>query len=66
MLKHGQWIKSTKSPSCDNSCVEVQLDGDTVYTRNSNVPGAGTVAYTTKEWAAFVAGVKAGEFDLPA
>ncbi|EHK89200.1 hypothetical protein SZMC14600_01212 [Saccharomonospora azurea SZMC 14600] len=32
--------------------------------RNSKRPDEASVAYTDSEWRAFVAGVKAGEFDL--
>lgn len=58
------WIKST---SCEASgCVEVAPVGTinpTVGVRNSHVPGE-VVWFTIPEWAAFLEGVKAGEFDL--
>lgn len=48
-------------------CVEVSLpetDGQPVLVRNSNGWSA-VVAFTEDEWRTFVAGVKAGDFDLP-
>ena len=46
-------------------CVEVgQLPGGSVALRDSKDPERrATLEFTHQEWAAFVAGVKAGEFD---
>ena len=41
-------------------------NGVGVRVLNTTDPGGPTVTFTADEWAAFVAGVKAGEFDLPA
>jgi hypothetical protein len=59
----GTWRKSTASnPS--GSCVEVmQLPGGAVAVRNSRHPGGPALIYTRAEVAAFLAGVKDGEFD---
>jgi hypothetical protein len=47
-----------------SSCVAVaKLDDGGVAVRNSNHPDAGTVTFTHAEWAAFAAGMDAGEFD---
>jgi len=64
-------MKWTRSSRCDNGhCVEVSLavdpalDGQTlVAVRNSRIPGE-IAWFTPIEWAEFVAGVKAGDFDL--
>lgn len=47
-------------------CVEVSLPdtaGQPILVRNSNAPGL-LVAFTEDEWRTFLAGVKAGDFDL--
>lgn len=59
------WTKSSFSGNTDNSCVEARLvEGGGVETRNSNRPDEPSVTYTQAEWAAFLTGVKAGEFDI--
>lgn len=55
------WRKS--SYSNNGQCVEVTDVGDGVLVRNSNHPDRGTLALTRGEFAAWLAGVKAGEFD---
>lgn len=58
------WFVSSHSPA-NNTCVEVRTHVDgSVDVRNSNYPTAGLTSYTKEEWAAFVAGVKDGEFDF--
>lgn len=54
----------TRSSECEGgSCLEVTFDSDeSVAVRNSKIPGE-VVWFTRDEWVAFVAGVKAGEFD---
>jgi hypothetical protein len=54
-----------KSSFCGSSaCVEVaQADGD-VLVRDSKDPAVPPLRFTADEWAAFTAGVRAGEFDL--
>jgi hypothetical protein len=63
MTDHLTWRKSSYSGS-QSDCVELArtADGSTLV-RNSNRPGDGTIEFTRAEIAAFVAGVKAGEFD---
>jgi hypothetical protein len=58
------WRKSTAS-GANTDCVEVAFadDGDTVLVRNSKRPEAGAVSFTSTEWAAFLVGVRQGEFD---
>jgi hypothetical protein len=66
----GVWKKSTAS-SANGSCVEAsglrQPGGDMLIgVRDTKQHGKGPVLkYTRAEWEAFIAGVKAGEFDLP-
>jgi len=58
------WITSR---ACNNSaCVQVAyLPGGMVAVRDSKDISKVPHVFDSAEWAAFVAGVKAGEFDLP-
>lgn len=65
LLNNGRPFKSSKSGAAGH-CVQVQhLDAETVTVSHSTNPDAGTIQYTSAEWTAFIAGAKAGEFDLP-
>lgn len=56
--------KSTRSGQ-SGDCVEVATNlTDVVAVRDTKDRDGGTLAFTRAEWAAFVAGVKDGEFDL--
>lgn len=60
------WRKSSFSGTADDkdNCVELgALPDGRVAVRNSKAPEAGVVFFTRAEMAAYVAGVKAGEFD---
>lgn len=62
------FVKSSFSGQNDGSndgsnCVLVAMR-DQVAVRHSKDPGKTTLTFSRAEWAAFVAGVKAGEFDL--
>jgi hypothetical protein len=46
------------------NCVEVGRSADGVVLVRDSKNRAQALAFTDEEWAAFVAGVKAGEFDL--
>lgn len=55
------WVKSSFSGNC--GCIEVQRQFDgSVLIRNSNRPEE-WIQDTAQAWDAFVAGVRAGEFD---
>lgn len=58
------WITSR---ACNNSaCVQVaHLPGGMVALRDSKDPTKPPHIFDSAEWAAFVTGVKAGEFDVP-
>jgi uncharacterized protein DUF397 len=57
------WRKSTFSTT--NGCVEVAFVGDRIAVRDSKQQGQGPVLeFTAVEWAAFLGGVRGGEFDL--
>lgn len=55
----------TKYSANGNNCVEVMLTDAEVLVRNSNRPGAGTLAFTFDEWRSHTDGHKRGVFDLP-
>jgi hypothetical protein len=50
--------------SGSGDCVEVGMAADRVLVRDSADPGGGMLRFSRREWASFVAGVKAGQFDL--
>src|SRR5215475_1426074 len=62
-LDNLHWFKSSRSAS--GACVEVaHLPGGGVAVRDSKDRGRAPHIYTRRQWAAFLAGVKNGEFDL--
>ncbi|MHB9857177.1 DUF397 domain-containing protein [Streptomyces sp. YIM S03343] len=57
------WTKSTRS-NAEGNCVEVAALGEGgIALRNSRDPDGPALVYTPAEVAAFLAGVKGGEFD---
>ncbi|WP_232237380.1 MULTISPECIES: DUF397 domain-containing protein [Actinoalloteichus] len=63
----GQWRKSSRSGAASGGgqCVEVALfGGDDLAIRDSKAPEAGMLSLTSVQSAAFLAGVKAGRFDV--
>lgn len=60
-----RWRKSTRSNGNGGNCVEVaDLDDGTRAVRDSKAGGTGpTLFFTPREWAAFLDGVRLGEFD---
>jgi hypothetical protein len=57
------WFKSTFSGVSGN-CVQVAFVADGVAVGDSKDPAGPTLLFTPAEWLAFLAGVRAGEFDL--
>jgi hypothetical protein len=64
-LSRAVWRKSSWSAGNGGDCVEVagNLPG-AVAVRDSKDPEGPKLAFTPDAWAAFTAGIKAGEFDL--
>lgn len=61
--KFDNWVKSSLSSGGDN-CVEVSFASDGVVgVRDSKDPERGFLEFTPSEWAAFIGGVRNGEFD---
>jgi hypothetical protein len=56
--------KSSYSGAANPNCVEVGFVTAEVLLRDSKDPDGPVLRFTTDEWKAFLAGVKAGEFDL--
>ena len=61
---NAEWITSR---FCNNSaCVQIaHLPGGMVAVRDSKDTARPPHVFDREEWAAFIAGAKAGEFDLP-
>jgi hypothetical protein len=59
-----QFRKSSFSGASNPACVEVGFETSAVLMRDSKDRGGPVLRFTVEEWKAFVAGVKAGEFDL--
>lgn len=58
------WITSSLSGPNSGQCVEIAFAPGWIGVRDTKQHGQGPVlAFTPAEWAAFVAGVRAGEFD---
>jgi Domain of unknown function (DUF397) len=63
-LSRAAWRKSSRSDNNGGACVEVADLGDTIAVRDSKKPHGGVLRIPRHEWAAFVSGVKDGEFNL--
>jgi hypothetical protein len=62
-ISGARWHKSRYSEVDMSECVEVTELGDgAVAVRDSNNPGRSDLRFTASEWAAFVDGVRDGEF----
>jgi ribosomal protein S26 len=55
--------KSSSSGVTRTLCVEVAIHSDIVAVRDSKQPKGRILRFSPEEWQAFVAGVKAGEFE---
>ncbi|MGX6605132.1 DUF397 domain-containing protein [Micromonosporaceae bacterium Da 78-11] len=62
-MERNVWRKSTRS-SGSGQCVEVMATDDAVLVRDTKDRNLPAHRYTHAEWAAFVGGVRDGEFDL--
>jgi len=62
-LSRAVWRKSTLSHT--NGCVEVAFVNDRIAVRDSKDRNGPVLVFTPFEWAAFVGGVRDGEFDSP-
>lgn len=58
------WKKSSLSNA--NGCVEVLVEHRQISVRDSKDKLGPVLRFTPVEWAAFLGGVRGGEFDLPA
>jgi Domain of unknown function (DUF397) len=58
------WHKSSASLN-QGDCVEVAFGPESVYLRHSRRSHEPTLQFQYQEWAAFLVGVRNGEFDLP-
>jgi hypothetical protein len=61
-LIHRRWHIS--SFSGNGGCVEVRAEKSAVLVRHSKRPDGPVIAFTQREWLAFLAGVRNAEFDL--
>lgn len=62
-LTRAAWRKSSRS-SGNGNCVEVAVVDEVVAVRDTKDRSGPMLVFTAPEWQAFVAGAKAGEFDL--
>jgi hypothetical protein len=62
-LSRATWRKSSRSGT--NGCVEVALDTAEVAVRDSKDRNGPVLHFTAREWEAFLAGVRNGEFEQP-
>jgi len=62
------WVRSSFSQEADDGVVEIAFLADggvALRTSTSAAEGVPPLYYTPAEWDAFLAGVRAGEFDEP-
>lgn len=58
-----RWFKSSKSGAAGHCVQAAFLENNGVGVRDSKNPDGPALLFSDPEWAAFVDGVKAGEFD---
>ena len=61
--KRASWVRSSycHTSSC---CVELMISDEQVHMRSSVTPERGVLSFSADSWTQFIAGVRAGEFDL--
>ena len=60
-----RWKKSERS-NANGACVEVRMKDGDVQVRDTKDKGKGPIlSFTAREWVAFTAAAKDGQFDLP-
>ena len=59
------WHKSSYS-GYNGDCLQARLEDGMVRVRDSKNPDGPVIEFTPREWEDFLAGAKAGEFNLPA
>jgi hypothetical protein len=64
MARTVRWRRSGACTGADSTCVEVAVGADEVAVRDSKDAGGTALRFTAAEWRAFLAGVRAGEFDV--
>lgn len=66
MRDEAKGLEFKKSSFCQGcfGCVEVAFGEGEVHVRNSTDPAKQVVVFNHEEWATFVSGIKAGEFNL--
>ena len=62
-LARAMWRKSSRSGA--NGCVEVALEPAEVAVRDSKDRNGPVLHFNAREWEAFLAGVRNGEFEQP-
>jgi Domain of unknown function (DUF397) len=62
-IENDGWRKSSFSGGNSDNCVEVKDLGGAKALRDTEDPDGAILTIQTGSWDAFVAGVKAGEFD---
>lgn len=60
---NARWRKAAASAGGNTNCVEVSFRDGSVLVRNSRDRGGSVLVFTAGEWAAFLDGVRHGEFD---
>jgi hypothetical protein len=58
------WLRSRHGRCETAACVEVSRSGETVLVRDSKDPASPVLRFTIAEWNSFVAGIRAGDFEL--
>ena len=58
------WFKSTLCGASGGGCVEIAAFDGGVAVRDGKNPTGPALEFTAQEWRVFLAGVRAGEFDL--